>query len=340
MRHGTWLPSLLLSVSISVGVDVPATQTAPAPPGATPAPAMPKGFASADAVKQAIKRGKVALINPYPPVPDGVKLTEGIEYGRVGEHALKLDLYRPAAATGRVPGVILIHGGGWKGGNRAIYRFYCVALAEKGYAAATMSYRFSTVAPFPAALQDTKCAVRWMRANAAKYGIDPDRIAVAGGSAGGHLAMMVGYTPGVPELEGDGGNPGVSSRVQAVIDLYGPTDLTTEFARRQGVVVQFMGGKPYEEAEALYKQASPMTHVTRDAPPTLILHGTVDDIVPVEQADALAKRLKDLGAPFHYVRFEGWPHTMDLAEAVNKRCLWEIEQFLARHLGAAGRLSR
>jgi acetyl esterase/lipase len=299
-------------------------------PDATPP--VPRGFGSTEEVKDAIRQGKVRLVNLFIAQPDGVEAITNLEYGRVGERSLRLDLYRPKGIQKPVPAVILIHGGGWKSGNREIYRYYCIKLAERGYVTATMSYRLSKEAPYPAAVQDAKCAVRWLRANARKYRVDEDKIAVLGGSAGGHLAMMVGYSSGVKMLEGDGGNPEVSSGVQAVIDFYGPTDLTVEMARAAGVVIDFMGGKKYEEAEAQYREASPITHVTKKAPPTLILHGTIDDTVPIAQADLLAKKLKELGVPCEYERLEGWPHTMDLSEEVNRRCLWRVEQFLAKYL--------
>ena len=330
--------AVLLAIAAPVLAFVPSTLAAAGP---TSAPAAPKGFSSTEEVKDAIRAGKVKLVNLFVPVPESVKVTTDIEYGRVGQRPLKLDLYEPKDCNQPVPGVVLIHGGGWKGGDRNIYRFYCIRLAEKGYVAATVSYRFSKEAPFPAAVQDVKCAVRWMRASAAEHHIDPAKIGALGASAGGHLSMMLGYTPEVRALEGDGGHADVSSRVQAVIDFYGPTDLTTEFARSADVVKDFMGGKTYEESADLYRQASPMMHLTKKAPPTLILHGTIDDTVPIEQSDRLAKKLKELGVPCEYERLEGWPHTMDLAEDVNKRCWWRVEQFLARYLplpkGAASR---
>ena len=245
---------------------------------------------------------------------------------------MQLDLYRPMAIRKPVPALIFIHGGGWAGGNREIMKYYTVRYAERGYVTATISYRFSQEAPFPAAVSDAKCAVRWMRENAKKHRIDPEKIGIIGGSAGAHLAMMTGYSSDVPELEGEGGHAGVSSRVQAVVDYYGPVDLTTPFARKQGVARKFLSDKSYEEDPDVYAFASPISHLTKGDPPTLILHGTIDTIVPVAQADKLAEKLKELGIPHFYEKFEGWPHTMDLAEAVNQRCQYRMNQFLAEHL--------
>jgi acetyl esterase/lipase len=242
-----------------------------------------------------------------------------------------LDLYAPEKIEKPVPGLIFIHGGGWKSGSRTDYKYYTVRYAKRGYVVATISYRFSGEAPFPACVQDAKCAVRWMRANAAKYNVNPDKIAVIGGSAGGYLSMMVGYSSDVPELEGAGGYPGVSSRVQAVVDLYGPGDLFSEGARNVDVVKNFIG-KPYDQAPKLYEQASPITYVTKDDPPTLIFQGTVDDTVPVAQSDKVAAKLKEVGVPCEYEKFEGWPHTMDIVIDVNVRCQWFMNKFFDRYL--------
>jgi acetyl esterase/lipase len=170
-----------------------------------------------------------------------------------------------------------------------------------------------------------------MRANAPKYHVNPDKIGVIGGSAGGYLAMMVGYSPDVPDLEGDGGWPGVSSRVQAVVNFYGPSDLECEQAREADVVKKFLG-KTYQEDPALYTKATPMHYLAKNVPPTLIFHGTIDDTVPVWQSDKLAEKLKELGVPCDYDKFDGWPHTMDLAIDVNKRCQWFMNKFFARYL--------
>jgi acetyl esterase/lipase len=256
-------------------------------------PAAPRGFASTFEVMTAIGLKQVKLISAQLPTPEEVVERRNLEYGQGGSRALQLDLYAPAKLAKPAPALLFIHGGAWSGGSREIYKFYTVAYARKGYVAATMSYRLSGEAPFPAAVEDAKCAVRWLRAHAREYQIDPDRIAALGGSAGGHLALMLGYSPDAPELEGKGGQPGVSSRVQAVVDFYGPYDLTTEFARTNGAVIKFLGGKTYADAPGLFAQASPAHYLKAGAPPTLIFHGAIDDVVPVEQADLLARRLRE-----------------------------------------------
>ena len=296
------------------------------------APPVPPGYTTAGEALKAVASGKVPLISVPKNLPEGVTREVGIEYGKVGDRSLKLDLYHPVKPSQPLPVILFIHGGGWKGGDRSDMAFYCLKYAERGYITATISYRFSQEAPFPAAVSDAKCAVRFLRAHAAQYGISPNQIAVSGNSAGGHLAMMVGYSSDRPEFEGEGGNPGVSSAVQAVIDFYGPVDLTTEFARKQGVLKSFLGGKTWEEAPDLFKKASPITYLNPGDPPTLVIHGTIDDIVPIDQADLLAGKLKELGIPCMYDRVEGWPHTMDLAEGVNRHCGYYMDLFLGEHL--------
>lgn len=294
------------------------------------APPVPKGFSSRAAVETALFSGELALIDAAIPVPPAVRRRSDITYGRVGDRALQLDLYAPTKIEQPAVAVILIHGGGWRSGRRQMYHYYGVRLAERGYVAATISYRLAGEAVFPAAVQDVKCAVRWMRARAAALHVDPHRIAAMGGSAGGHLALMAAYADD-PALEGDGGHADVSSRVQAVISLYGPTDLTTPVARGNGMVRDFMG-VPYQRDHERYAHASPMHHLSDDDPPTLLLHGTLDGLVSISQSDALAARLGELGVPVGYTRYEGWPHVMDAARVVNDHCLWSIDRFLQTHL--------
>lgn len=298
-------------------------------------PDPPAGFETSVQAMQAVFQGDVKSINRGA-VPDGVKVTSNVEYGRGGDRSLLLDLYQPQSSDGAAPGLVFIHGGAWKGGDKGMYRYYGGVFARKGFVLASIDYRLSDVAPFPAALEDCKCAVRWMRSHADELGVDPDRIAVAGGSAGGHLALLVGYTPDVPEFEGHGGNEGVSSAVKCVVDLYGPTDLTTDFVRNNAfarqVVSEFLGASINDNLD-LYQKASPITWVDAEDPPTLILHGTIDDIVPIRQGDLLAAELKQVGVSYVYDRLPGWPHAMDIAQPVNDRCVLLMDRFFHQYLG-------
>ena len=319
---GTWIISLTCGV-FSLAADLRAEL-----------PLAPAGYANEAEVKQAYISGKLRAIDLTIDVPDTVKVEKNIEYGKGGETSLKLDLYSPKNHSKPVPAVVFIHGGAWKGGYRQMYHYYCVKFAEHCYVAATISYRLTGEAPFPAAVEDTKCAVRWVRANAEKLGIDPKRIGVAGGSAGGHLAMMIAYSSDVPQLDGKGGHADVSSRVQAVVDLYGPTDLTDEAAKTREEVIRFLGGKKFDEAPDTYRLASPITHVTKDDPPTLILHGSIDSTVPIHQAELLVERLKENGVEYEFDCVKGWPHAMDLAFDVNRHCIAKMFDFFDKYLGS------
>ena len=298
---------------------------------AADAPEPPPGYKSKLAILAAYGSGTLEIIDREVPLPEGVVLEKDIEYGNADGHPLHLDLYRPAKLTRPVPALLFIHGGAWKSGKRQDYHFYTAAFARKGYVVATASYRLTRQAPYPAAVQDCKCAVRWLRANAKKYHIDPDKIAAVGGSAGGHLSMMLGYADD-PALEGESGHDGVSSRVSAVVNIYGVYDMTTRIAKESDAVKSFLQGKSFEEAPELYRQSSPMVHLDKDDPPTLILHGTIDETVPVAQSDRLAAHLKRLKIPHAYGRLDGWPHTMDLAKPVNDYCQAMMDRFFAEHL--------
>ena len=169
----------------------------------------------------------------------------GVEYTNPDDQHLQLNLARPKTGDGPFPAVVCIHGGGFRAGTREGYDNLCIRLAEHGYVAVTVTYRLAPKYPFPAAIHDVKAAVRWARANAAKYRIDPDRIGVTGGSAGGHLAQFLGVTADVKEFEGDGGNASQSSRVACVVNFYGPSDFTKSYGKSvdaAAVLPLFLGG--------------------------------------------------------------------------------------------------
>ncbi len=232
---------------------------------------------------------------------------------------LKLDLARPEGA-GPFPAIVFIHGGGWYLGDRQGYRDEIEEAARRGYVAVTISYRLmqfdeaeketTTASPiFPAQIHDAKAAVRWLRANASKYHIDPNRIGVTGRSAGGHLSLLVGLTDPQSKLEGDSGNPGQSSRVQAVVNVFGPTDMTGCFRTSSVAWIfrLFMGGTPDEVADT-YKAASPVTYVSEDDPPVLTLQGDQDKLVPLAQATTLDEKMKSVGASHTLTVFKGQGH--------------------------------
>jgi acetyl esterase/lipase len=256
------------------------------------------------------------------PAPPGVKVERDIAYVPNGDKAQVLDVYVPEKASAKpLPLIVWVHGGGWKGGSKNGGPF--AAFLNEGYAVASVEYRFSQVAPFPAQIQDCQAAVRWLRANAAKYNIDPDKFGAWGSSAGGHLVALLGTSGGKKVFPAIGGNEDVSDRVQAVCDYYGPADFTTvvEQAGQLDPSIKFMyrfEGKndPYWSliqakpgpTEAKAKAVSPTTYVSKDAPPFLIFHGTADPQVPYAQSQLLADLLGKASVPVVLQRMPGVGH--------------------------------
>lgn len=219
---------------------------------------------------------------------------QGIEYSNPEDQHLQLNLSRPKQANGRRPAVLCIHGGGFRAGKREGWDKRCQQLAEHGFVAATITYRLAPKHPFPAAIYDTKAAVRWLRANADPYGIDPARIGVVGDSAGGHLAQFLGVTGDVAAFEGNGGNGEQSSRVTCVVNYYGPSDLTRSYGKSVDaaeVLPLWLGGDVSQERRR-HILASPLYWVTPHAAPTLLIHGTKDPYVHYEQAEWMRDRLE------------------------------------------------
>lgn len=244
-----------------------------------------------------------------PLVPDTVLFEKGIEYATPGDQHLQLNIARPKGA-GPFPCVLCVHGGGFRAGTRESYNGLIVRLAEHGYVAVTVSYRLAPKYPFPAAIHDTKAAVRWLRANAKAYGIDPDRIGATGSSAGGHLAQFLAVTGGVKEFEGDGGNPTQSSAVKCVVNVYGPSDFTRSYGKSVDaaeVLPLFLGGN-LEKARPAHVRSSPLYWVTPDAAPTLCIHGTEDKYVHIEQAEWLVDKLKAASVEAELLKLEGAGH--------------------------------
>lgn len=286
----------------------------------------PRGYETLNQLYAAYLLRSFRLIDREPPLPSGVRLESGVSYARAAGQELKLDLYLPGGIAKDKPRAlfVLIHGGGWKSGQREDYRPHAVRVAAAGYPVASLSYRLSGTAKFPAQIRDVNAALQFLADQGAKYGIDPQRIVVMGGSAGGHLAMLAAYAD-MPEFAPEA-DPNLqilrpadtkktAYEIAAVFNFYGPSDLTTSFAVSQSVVPALMGGT-FEQMSDTYRAASPMSHLSPDDPPTLLVHGTLDDIVPVQQSDKLAEGLFWVRVPVRYERLFGWPHTMDLSEPV------------------------
>lgn len=240
-----------------------------------------------------------------------IKVEKDIDYlGDPG--GPKADLYAPAKAPGGpMPAVVIIHGGGWVGGDKADKREVNIAttLARHGYLALSINYVLYTKASgrptWPTNLHQCKTAVRWLRANAAKLNLDPERIGAIGGSAGGHLASLVGLTGPADGLDPQGPHGTHSCRVQAVVDLYGPADLLTHEDLA-------MLGKKRAEDPDLYRAASLAPYAGKDDPPVLIIHGDADRLVKVKQSQDFAAALARAGVPHELIIIPGAPHTFDL----------------------------
>jgi acetyl esterase/lipase len=294
----------------------------------------PSGYRSETTMKIAYALGRLKLVDRKPEVPDDVLEIKNIEYKKADTISLQLDIYKSKKASEEpAPALIFVHGGAWKTGKRSDYMPYLIDYARKGYVAITVSYRLSKVAKFPAAVQDVACAVRWVKSQAQTYGIDPERIALLGGSAGGHLSMLVGYA-GDKDIFSEGCAEELKSfdtSVRAVVNLYGPADLTTDEAKQRNEPNGFLGAT-YEENPDLWETASPRFHIHKHVPPTLIFHGTIDTVVPVDQSDKLAQWLRSARVPYDYHRLKGWPHAMDLSVKVNEYCQFYMDRFLKIHL--------
>ncbi len=236
---------------------------------------------------------------------------KGATFAKYGERELQLDLYRPKERKQPLPAIVCIHGGGWVKGDRSSMTNLAQALAARGFVTVTISYRLSGEAKFPAAIQDCKAAVRWLRANAARYGIDPERIGATGLSAGGHLAVLLATSGGVSELEGAGGNAEQSSAVQACVAMGAQSDLESErirelSARPDDPFYRTFLGAPQSELPQLYAAASPRHHLDRRDPPLMFLTGALDD--PSTHADAMREDLAKLGIATELVLIPEAPH--------------------------------
>jgi acetyl esterase/lipase len=249
-------------------------------------------------------------------VPDGVVFERDIEYANPDDQHLKLNLARPKDGDGPFPAIICIHGGGFRAGSREGYNNLILKLAQNGYVAVTISYRLAPKFQFPAAVHDTKAAVRWVRLNAKKYHIDPERIGVTGGSAGGHLVLFLGVTGDVKEFDGDQ-DPGPSSKVTCVVDFYGPSDFTKSYGKSVDaaeVLPLWLGGD-LKTALKNHIRSSPLNWVTPNAAPTLCIHGTEDKYVHHEQSQWLVERMKSAGVEAELFLLEGAGHGFKGADA-------------------------
>jgi acetyl esterase/lipase len=294
---------------------------------------LPVGYHFTIPTYLALFLGLEELIDKSPEIPQGIRVFKDIEYKNIDGKSLQLDMYIPENIKKPAPLLVFIHGGGWKGGKRSDYLVYLVPFAQKGFITATVSYRLLKEAPYPACVEDVKDAIAWFFRNGNNFGYDPDRIALVGGSAGAHLALLSAYGWEKPQkTTADTVAIGtIKHKIKAVVDIYGPVDLTTEYARNHPLVTNFIAHS-YPEAPGLYREASPISYLDQNDPPTMILHGTSDDLVPVSQSDTLKAMLDRMGVPCVYYRLPLWPHTMDLAKRVNIFSQQKMNDFFEKYL--------
>lgn len=248
---------------------------------------------------------------------------------------LKFDLYSPRNRKDEIlPLVIFVHGGGWHTGNRKSGKAMCTRIALGGFRVAAIDYTLSDEAPFPAAFKDVKTAVRYFRANAKTWHVDGDRIGIIGASAGAHLAVLAAVNAS-PEYDAGEDWQGVSSRVQAAVGLWGPYDPAVQKSNK--LVEQFLG--PYtEEAAEIYREASPLTHVSPDDPPLLLVHGEDDDVVSIEHSKMLAQKYRQADLEVELIPVKNAGHGMKKAgffwkpDPAPREIEARIIQFFKKHL--------
>jgi acetyl esterase/lipase len=274
-------------------------------------------------------------------MPEGVTKVEDQTYAQYGTRCLKLDMYLPVAANaGRgAPVVVFVHGGGWRSGFRSEFAPMAVRLAQRGYAAVTISYRLSAEALYPAAIHDARAAVRWVRAHAGQYHLDPQRIALAGGSAGGQIASLAGVTGRLNQFDPGAATSPVSSAVQAIVNIDGLSDFTTPAARANeddptknpSAAALWFGGR-YAEKAGLWREASPIQYVAAGMPPILFI-GSAQPRFQVGR-EAMIARMSEVGAASRVVLLPDTPHSYWLFDPRLAPTVDATVAFLNEHMQA------
>jgi acetyl esterase/lipase len=272
---------------------------------------------------------------PERPLPPNVELVRDVEYGKGGGRPLRMHVLRPKEPpAGPMPVVVWIHGGAWRAGSRDSGIGMLSRLAGRGYFGASLEYRLSQEATFPSQIEDCKAAIRFLRAHAQEYHLDSERIGVWGSSAGGHLVALLGTSGGVKELEGEGGSPEESSRVQAVCDWFGPTNFLEMDAAGSRMKhdapdspESLLIGGPIRDNPEKVARANPITYVSKDDPPFLIMHGDKDPLVPLDQSRRLYEALKGAGVETNFHIVEGAGHGFGGPELDRK-----VDAFFDKHL--------
>ncbi|MBI3491047.1 MAG: alpha/beta hydrolase [Acidobacteria bacterium] len=283
-----------------------------------------RGFLGATLAGAAIPAlGGIAAGQNVPPLADGLTVEKDVVFGKGGNLDLKLDIYRQRKGKGKRMATIHFHGGAFSAGSKDMLWRTIQPYALLGYVAIAPQYRLSGQAAFPALIHDTKAAIRWVRANAKKLGIEPDRIAVVGYSAGGYHALFTAGTGDRPEWEGTGGNPGVSTKVAACLAYYPATIVSRDM----------MSAVSPEDRSAAWATA----HIAAGFPPTAIFHGFLDTTIPIDSSLRLVQQLRDqqlrdANVPVEFHGFEGVPHAFDTNMEFAVVAAQLADLFLDRHV--------
>lgn len=273
-------------------------------------------------------------LDPPFSLPSRVRLEKDVVYASPGGRDLHLDLFRPRSG-GSAPGLIFVHGGGWRNGSKKQFHRQAAHMAARGFVCACIEYRLSGEAKWPTCIDDCKASVRWFWENRWRLNVDPYRIGAAGGSAGGHLAAMMGVTQRRDSFGSHLAIPGPSSKVAAVAAFNGVFDMT-ELARQVPEhvdnLLQPLFGATTAENPEIYRQASPIDYVGKSTPPFLLLHGTADETVPYEQALAFQRAMQDADADVELFTADGAEHGFFNAPPWYDQTLAAMEAFFVRTL--------
>jgi len=255
-------------------------------------------------------------------LPGRVTIENDVVFGTTGSRELKCDVYYPPTEGDRRPGVLIIHGGAWQSGDRSQLRYYGIQLARYGFVGVACEYRLSGEAPWPAQIYDVKAALRWMRANANQLRIDEGKICVTGNSAGAHLALMMGCD--TDAFEGKGGNMNVGSKCAAISAIYPPTIV---HFNKNDAENRLLGEAGNDEVAA---KASPINYANSGFPPTILIHGNADQVVPNSASFNMYHALNNAGAGVELHVFDGAPHAFDALPEFAKQCVQLITLFFDR----------
>ncbi len=301
----------------------PATPSITAPASPSTAPASPSAAPTPSITEPASR--EISRANAG-------KVDRDVTYCNAEGVALKMDIYYPQKSDGKpAPVAVYVHGGGWTSGDKAggAGMTETPELLARGYLVAAVNYRLAPQYKFPAAIQDVKCAIRFLRANAAKYNLDPNRIGAWGGSAGGHLVALLGTSDASAGLEGSGGYAEQSSRVQAVVDMFGPADFTGDYIPASSRLMQNVFGATNENAAVIAARYSPTTYISKEDPPFLIMHGDQDEVVPLSQSQILLEKLVAGGVNATLVVVQNAGHSFSRAGGTISPSRAEITRMVA-----------